>query len=473
MVCRDEEAKRREETMNAQLEQMKRMLLQLMKEKNLVEDTQKVEDPTRGIFGINLGLTGANRVVTENVSPFPTSNGTQCIFRPLPGITDNQEKNTKTDRAPTIEVIGNMVQTDLSLTSSTSLPGLLRVLESEEIHKRPAKTKVENDSSGIVEEIIEGVIRTRQLDNLRGQNKENPMGQKEKKGNVHSRLGPRVLRCYRCSSRNFRYPYPYGPYGYFAPPPTCYYQYPGNFNSIGRAPFHSKTYHLQPPQKFQATNEGHIKEKAPISPIPNTYTELLPQLLEQGLVQRLPYSPPFQAPYPAWYNTKAHCDYHSGTEGHATEDCFRLKQAVQALVIGGRLNFHTTDQAVLTQKQVDNQVSVIGSGEVLKRKLNEVETPFGFIYKVLTNADMLELGEYGDGDHEEVCPYHGLVHGIRQCREFRVKVQKLMEERRVEFYSKAKEGEIDTSPKQEHPPVMPDAPMGHSFPPMPYVMKQF
>ncbi|RDX97229.1 hypothetical protein CR513_20032, partial [Mucuna pruriens] len=51
-----------------------------------------------------------------------------------------------------------------------------------------------------------------------------------------------------------------------------------------------------------------------LTPIPMTYTELLPQLLEQNLVEIVP-------PYPRSYDPNAKCDYHGGAVGHAIERC--------------------------------------------------------------------------------------------------------------------------------------------------------
>ena len=53
------------------------------------------------------------------------------------------------------------------------------------------------------------------------------------------------------------------------------------------------------------------REKKRLDPIPVTYTELLPELLERQLVA-LSCVLPLQPPFPKSYNPNVHCDYHSG-----------------------------------------------------------------------------------------------------------------------------------------------------------------
>ncbi|RDY05209.1 hypothetical protein CR513_10994, partial [Mucuna pruriens] len=72
-----------------------------------------------------------------------------------------------------------------------------------------------------------------------------------------------------------------------------------------------------------------------LTPIPMTYIELLPQLLEQKLME------------PRSYDPNARCDYHGGAKGHATKRCWSLKHKVQDLLEGGLLGFE--DQGLNVQ----------------------------------------------------------------------------------------------------------------------------
>ncbi|XVF80734.1 hypothetical protein PTKIN_Ptkin15bG0098800 [Pterospermum kingtungense] len=81
--------------------------------------------------------------------------------------------------------------------------------------------------------------------------------------------------------------------------------------------------------------KSHPKESK-FDPIPVSYTELYPQLLQSQLVapiQGLPRKPPF----PKWYDVNARCEYHMGISGHSLENCIALKKKVQELLKSGRL----------------------------------------------------------------------------------------------------------------------------------------
>ena len=80
-----------------------------------------------------------------------------------------------------------------------------------------------------------------------------------------------------------------------------------------------------------------------MNPIPVTYTELLPELLARQLVA-LSRVLPLQPPFPKSYNPNVHCDYHSGIQGHSTEDCISHKKKVQTLIEVGKINFKSSNQ---------------------------------------------------------------------------------------------------------------------------------
>ena len=80
------------------------------------------------------------------------------------------------------------------------------------------------------------------------------------------------------------------------------------------------------------------KDKSRWDPIPITYAELLPKLIDNGSIvpiQGRPRKPPF----PKWYDINTKCNYHSGVPGHSVEDCSTLKLEVQNLIKDGRLKF--------------------------------------------------------------------------------------------------------------------------------------
>ena len=75
-----------------------------------------------------------------------------------------------------------------------------------------------------------------------------------------------------------------------------------------------------------------------IEPIPVTYTELFPRLIQGQLLARVPLTP-MEPPYPYWYDANATCDYHYGIKGHSTENYLALKNQIQALKNARYINF--------------------------------------------------------------------------------------------------------------------------------------
>ena len=80
------------------------------------------------------------------------------------------------------------------------------------------------------------------------------------------------------------------------------------------------------------------KPKKVIQPIPISYAELLPTLVEKKLLAPV-QSKPKEPPYPEGYDVNAICDYHLGSTGHTTEKCGALKNKVQDLIDKGLLKF--------------------------------------------------------------------------------------------------------------------------------------
>ena len=84
------------------------------------------------------------------------------------------------------------------------------------------------------------------------------------------------------------------------------------------------------------------QERPKFDPIPMTYTELYPKLVQLGFLVPMDI-PPMQPPYPRWYKENAWCDYHSENKGHSMEDCTALKQRVHDLIKVRALAFDNED----------------------------------------------------------------------------------------------------------------------------------
>jgi len=80
------------------------------------------------------------------------------------------------------------------------------------------------------------------------------------------------------------------------------------------------------------------KKVVEFTPIPMTYTELMPQLLNEGLVS-ICHLNPLQTPNLKNYDPNTKCDYHNEVFGHSTERCLAFKRKVQSLLDAGCLSF--------------------------------------------------------------------------------------------------------------------------------------
>ena len=94
--------------------------------------------------------------------------------------------------------------------------------------------------------------------------------------------------------------------------------------------------HRPQQQASQQASTSNERKKIIFDPIPMSYAELYPSLLERNLIT--PRDPP---PIPVnprwWYRPEQHCVYHSGAPGHDVDSCFQLKMKVQDLVRSGIL----------------------------------------------------------------------------------------------------------------------------------------
>ncbi|XP_019240246.1 PREDICTED: uncharacterized protein LOC109220243 [Nicotiana attenuata] len=97
-------------------------------------------------------------------------------------------------------------------------------------------------------------------------------------------------------------------------------------------PPHQAQYNPRPPQNNFPYN-ARAREpprRTNFKPIGESYSSLFPKLVQMGLLQPVPQTR--QNPESPSYRPGARCAYHSGAEGHDTEDCWTLKRAVENLI---------------------------------------------------------------------------------------------------------------------------------------------
>ena len=88
------------------------------------------------------------------------------------------------------------------------------------------------------------------------------------------------------------------------------------------------------------TREGVFQQKKLVefTPIPVSYANLLPYVLDNSMVAIIPAKVP-QPPFFRRYDSNATCVYHGRVLGHSVEHCRTLKHKVQGLIDAGWLKF--------------------------------------------------------------------------------------------------------------------------------------
>ncbi|TYK16441.1 uncharacterized protein E5676_scaffold21G002390 [Cucumis melo var. makuwa] len=129
-------------------------------------------------------------------------------------------------------------------------------------------------------------------------------------------------------------------------------------------------------------------------PVPMTYTELLPQLIQNRQLALIPIIP-IQPPYPKWYDSNARCDYHAGEAGHSTENCSALKRKVQSLINVGWLSFKKSgERPNVNENPLPNHENPKANAvddlvEKCKNEVHEIVIAMNHLLKVFLKQDML------------------------------------------------------------------------------------
>ncbi|XP_050890981.1 uncharacterized protein LOC127096459 [Lathyrus oleraceus] len=250
-----------------------------------------------------------------------------------------------------------------------------------------------------------------------------------------------------------------------APAPLPYYQYPYvaaaqyptmPYRPIAHVPIPAPIPHYQvpvpqyqapqpqfqapPPQHQQRNQPRPVQQQRPnqqrpyqqynnvnTTPIPMSYTQLLPYLIQNGTV--VPRElPPMPKPHKPWYDENARCAFHANSEGHTTENCKVFKLQVQELI----------DQKILSFADVPN----VGNNPLPKHdssSVNAIEssTDDGLIKDVFKLKTLLTVvharlmeAELMNGVHDScvVCSSNP-----DQCGEFKSYLQRLMDQRVIQF----------------------------------------
>ncbi|TYK27810.1 uncharacterized protein E5676_scaffold749G00390 [Cucumis melo var. makuwa] len=164
-------------------------------------------------------------------------------------------------------------------------------------------------------------------------------------------------------------------------------------------------------------------------PIPMTYTELLPQLIQNRQLSPIPMIP-IQPPYLKWYDSNARCDYQAEGVRHSTENYLALKRKVQSLINAGWLSFKKSgEKPNVNENPLPNhenpKVNVVDRlVEKCKNEVHEIMMPMEELFEGIFKAGYVSQ-EYLDPniryegyDESRHCIFHQGVagHVVQQCQ---------------------------------------------------------
>ena len=114
------------------------------------------------------------------------------------------------------------------------------------------------------------------------------------------------------------------------------------------------------------------------TPIPMSYADLLPSLLNNQMVVVSP-GKVYQPLFPRWYNPNATCANHGDVLGHSVEQFIAFKHKVQSLIDAGWLTFQEDSPNVRTNPLANHgssSVNAVGEGKSWELKqIGDVSTP--------------------------------------------------------------------------------------------------
>ncbi|XP_050890018.1 uncharacterized protein LOC127095358 [Lathyrus oleraceus] len=211
---------------------------------------------------------------------------------------------------------------------------------------------------------------------------------------------------------------------------------PPAYQQAPAAPVYQQPRAQAPRQNAQNQNRRQ-GERATFNPIPMSYTELYPSLLQKGLVVPKPLGPPPDR-LPPWYNPNAHCPFHEGAPGHDLEGCYALKHKVRELIESKILSFKDMGPNVKNNPlppHGDPAVNAIedASTVVMVEKVEDVKTPLAAFHARLVEAGLVNV----DHDNCEECATYP-----KGCQVVRDNIQDLMDKGVLQISSAVKNEDV-------------------------------
>ncbi|KAI5436820.1 hypothetical protein KIW84_023080 [Lathyrus oleraceus] len=181
------------------------------------------------------------------------------------------------------------------------------------------------------------------------------------------------------------------------------------------------------PRNSNQTSISYERKRVTFDPIPMTYAELYPSLIERKLIT--PRDPPAIPTNPQWwYKPELHCVYHSGAPGHDVENCYPLKTKVQDLVRCGILCFEDVGPNVKKNPLPEHGKSVNMvqgcPGKYKVKYVSHIRQSLVEMHRLLCDYSHYEH----DHDRCRVCSVNQ-----RGCRQVRKDVQEMLDKGVIEI----------------------------------------
>ncbi|KAI5406185.1 hypothetical protein KIW84_052797 [Lathyrus oleraceus] len=181
------------------------------------------------------------------------------------------------------------------------------------------------------------------------------------------------------------------------------------------------------PRNSNQTRTSYEMKRVTFDPIPITYVELYPSLIERKLIT--PRDPPAIPANPQWwYQPELHCVYHSGVPGHDVENCYPLKTKVQNLVRCGILCFEDVGPNVKKNPLPEHGKSVNMvqgcPGKYKVKYVSQIRQSLVQMHRLLCDYSHYEH----DHDRCRVCSVNRLG-----CRQVRKDLQEMLDEGVIEI----------------------------------------
>ncbi|KAI5411761.1 hypothetical protein KIW84_056725 [Lathyrus oleraceus] len=199
--------------------------------------------------------------------------------------------------------------------------------------------------------------------------------------------------------------------------------------SVKRKPVRptSNQHQAYQPRNSNQASMSYERKKITFDPIPMSYAELYPSLIERKLIT--PRDPPAIPAKPQWwYKPDMHCVYHSGAPGHDMENCFLLKTKVQDLMRCGILSFEDAGPNVTKNPLLEHGKSVNMvqgcPGKYKVKYVSHIRQSLVELHQLLCDYSHLEH----DHDKCQICSVNRLG-----CHQARRDLQELLDEGVIEI----------------------------------------